>query len=107
MHKLFLENISSIKLVDEIILLPLGRGWGYKQADNGVQVLVYGSFRSDYKIITIIAEITADFYAETLFSPFVVPLKKKIWRDYLYKDKKFIKILHGKGIIAFSRLYHE
>ncbi len=107
MHKLFSENILTMKLIDEIILLPLGRGWGYKQADNGVQVLVYGSFRSDYKIITIIAEITADFYAETLFSPIVVPVKKKFWGDYLYKDKEFIKILHKKGVIAFFRRYHE
>ncbi len=106
-HELFISSIPEIKTIEEVVLFPLGRGWDYKSADNGVQVFVYGSFRSEYKIIMNLAEITAEFYAETLYSQTIIPIKRCIWRDYLYRDKKFVGALHRKGITSFSREYYE
>ena len=105
-YGLFLDNVPAIRTIDEIVLLPIGRGWRYGSADKGVRTLVYGTFRSEFKIIVSMAEMLADYYAETLFSPVVVPVTRKVWRENFLFDNTFLRNLNRYGITTFVRRYH-
>jgi len=101
------ENVPDIPIIQEIILTPFSRGWGYKGSEKGVNIYVYGRFRSEYKIIVTMAEMLAGYYALTSYSPIINPVKSRIWKDYLRYDKKFINFLHRQGLTAYSGFEHE
>ena len=101
------ENVPDIPIIQEVILTPFSRGWGYKGSEKGTNVYVYGNFRSEYKIIVTMAEMLAEYYAQTAYSPIINPVKSSIWKDYLHYDKKFINFLHRQGLTAYSAFYHE
>jgi hypothetical protein len=101
------KNVPDIPVIQEVILTPFSRGWGYKGSEKGTNVYVYGNFRSEYKIIVTMAEMLAEYYAQTSYSPIINPVKSRIWKDYLHYDKKFINFLHRQGLTAYSAFYHE
>jgi hypothetical protein len=99
------SEVLGVSTVQEVLCLPFGRGWGYKSAEQGVNLLVYGTFRSEYKIIMTMAEILADYYAQTLFSPIIVPIRQRIWSDYLYHKDEMVSLLSRQGMISYSVLH--
>jgi hypothetical protein len=96
-----------LSVVHEILTLPYGRGWGYKSSKLGLKILVYGTFRNNYRIISTLAEILADHYSQTLFLPVIMPVRKPIWQNYLYKDESFIGLLARQSVLIYSRYHRE
>ena len=106
LNDLLNKQAKEIPSVKEVLSLPYGRGWDFKSAEQGIRIIVYGSFRSKYKIVITMAELLADFYVETLFTPIIFPIENKVWREYYLKEKRFINQLSSKAIINYSELLY-
>jgi len=56
------ERLHGVTKISDVVALPLGRDWKYKTSEEGVNLIVSGSFRSEYRAIVAMAEALEDFW---------------------------------------------
>lgn len=95
-------RLHDINTISDVVALPLGRDWKYKTSEEGVNLIVSGSFRSEYRAIVAMAEVLEDFYAESIFLPRIIPLKRKVWEEQLSKGLGLVRAIRMKGITSYS-----
>ena len=100
------ERTQEVSTIIDIVALPFGRSWKFNTALNGINLIVNGSFRSNYKIIVTMAEILEDFFVETNFLPQIVPIQRNEWRKEIQNQGRIYSSLRYHGMTGFSRHLH-
>lgn len=103
--EIFNQEAGELGLIEEVLLFPPGRSWKFRPADFGVNLVVFGTFRSEYKTIVTIAELLADFSARTNFQPVVAPMRTKLWSAHLEQQTSFFNLLRREAITSYSTRY--
>ncbi|MFC1479543.1 hypothetical protein ACFL6F_03000 [Planctomycetota bacterium] len=106
MDKKLHSKLVDISIVRDVVALPFGRGWKYSSADEGVNLFVSGSFRSEYRAIVTMAEVLEDFYVETLYLPRIFPMKKSFWKEQMEFDTGLYRAIRHNGITSYSEHLH-
>jgi hypothetical protein len=101
-HSILNSNGGIVEGVYEGILLPEGRGWGVADSNMGIDIVLFGSFYSDYNVIAKYAEMLSIYEDIYGFMPKITPLKERIWFDFIAPQKEKVGIFKNKGIVSFN-----
>lgn len=100
------EKLNDISTISDVVVLPFGRDWKYKSSEAGANLIISGSFRSEYRAIVSMAEALEEFYVESLFLPRIVPIRKREWELQLKQDSALFRAIRMKGITSYSEHLH-
>jgi|GEM_PF-4079176 hypothetical protein len=100
------EKLNNISTISDVVALPFGRDWKYKSSEQGTNLIVSGSFRSEYRAIVSMAEVLEEFYAEKIFLPRIIPVRKREWENQLEKKSGLFRSISMKGITCYSEHLH-
>ena len=102
MTELLRKHLPNISTISNLVALPWGRSWKYQSASQGANLIVFGTFRSEYRAILAMAEVLEDFYVDTLFLPTIVPVKRAVWLRQLESEGLVLRSIRNLGLTAYS-----